>query len=189
MCVGGCSAGGVQLQQCSEMNTNSIRSRAVATLAVVSMVMVVLGSPAVCAAETPAKPSRPAIYDERADGAKQVDAALTRAKKENKRVLLMFGANWCGWCHRLHTLFESDSTIAAKLRQDFVVVMIDVNKGHNAELDARYGKPTQFGLPVLVVLDADGKVVKTQDTGKLEEGDHHDPVKVLTFLKEFSPRR
>ena len=49
------------------------------------------------------------------------------------------------------------------------------------------GKPTQHGLPVIVVLDADGKTLVTQDTGKLEEGDHHDPAKVLAFLNQWAP--
>jgi thiol:disulfide interchange protein len=132
------------------------------------------------------KPSRPPFYDESADAAKQIDAALKLARKENKRVLLQFGANWCGWCHRLHKLFQEDVKIAAKLKQDFVVVMVDVNKGHNAAVNQRYGNPIQFGLPVLVVLGADGKVLTTQDTGKLEVGDHHDPAKVLAFLNQWS---
>lgn len=157
--------------------------------AAVSALLGVSGLPTAFAADTPAKPARPAIYDESADGAKQVADALAKAKQDHRHVLLMFGANWCGWCHRLHKLFESDAPIAAKLKQDFVVVLIDVNKGHNADLDRRYGKPTQFGLPVLVVLDAAGKALTTQDTGKLEEGDHHDPAKVLAFLNQWAPKR
>jgi hypothetical protein len=47
----------------------------------------------------------------------------------------------------------------------------------------------RFGLPVLVVLDAAGKALTTQDTGKLEEGDHHDPAKVLAFLNQWAPSR
>jgi len=140
-------------------------------------------------ADAPAQTTRPAIYDEAADGAKQVEEALAKAKKENKHVLLMFGANWCGWCHRLHTLFDSNAQISAKLKQDFVLVMIDVNKNRNADVNQRYGKPTRFGLPVLVVLDAEGKALTTQDTGKLEEGDHHDPAKVLAFLNQWAPSR
>ena len=140
-------------------------------------------------ADAPAQTTRPAIYDESADGAKQIEEALAKAKKENKHVLLMFGANWCGWCHRLHKLFDSNAQIAAKLKQDFVLVMIDVNKNRNADLNRRYGNPTQFGLPVLVVLDAAGKALTTQDTGKLEEGDHHDPAKVMAFLNQWSPKK
>ncbi len=134
--------------------------------------------------------SRPAdIYDESADGAKQIADALVIAKKENKHVLLQFGANWCGWCHRLHKLFESDKSIAEKLKSDFVVVLIDVNKEHNKDINERYGNPTQFGLPVIVVLDANGKQLTTQDTGKLEAGDRHDPENVMTFLKAWSPKK
>jgi thiol:disulfide interchange protein len=133
--------------------------------------------------------SHPPIYDENADGAKQISEALTVAKKENKRVLLQFGANWCGWCHKLHTLCETDAHIAAKLKEAFVVVLIDVNQGRNAETNKRYGNPTRFGLPVLVVLDADGKALTTQDTGKLEEGDHHSPAKVLAFLNEWAGKK
>lgn len=143
---------------------------------------------AALAADAPAKPAKPAIYDEAADGAKQIDVALQSAKKGNQRVLLQFGANWCGWCHRLHKLFQEDSRIAAKLKQEYVVVMVDVNKAHNADIDKRYGNPTRFGLPVLVVLDAEGKVLTTQDTGQLEDGDHHDPAKVLAFLTEWSSK-
>ena len=64
-----------------------------------------------------------------------------------------------------------------------------VNKSHNADVNQRYGNPTRFGLPVLVVLDAEDKALTTQDTGKLEEGDHHDPAKVLAFLNQWAPSR
>lgn len=40
---------------------------------------------------------------------------------------------------------------------------------------------------MIVVLDADGKRLTTQDTGKLEEGDRHDPNKVLAFLNQWAP--
>ena len=53
----------------------------------------------VLSAESPAKSLRQDIYDKSADGAKQIADALAMAKKENQRVLLQFGANWCGWCH------------------------------------------------------------------------------------------
>jgi len=140
-------------------------------------------------ADPAAKPSRPAIYDEDADGSKQIAGALAVAKKENKRVLLQFGANWCGWCHKLHKLFETDADIAAKLKESYIVVLVDVNKGHNEETNKRYRNPTRFGLPAIVVLDADGKQLVTQDSGKLEEGDHHDPKKVLVFLNQWAGKK
>ena len=57
------------------------------------------------AQEKPASQEPKAIYDTQADGRTQIDAALKLAKRDHKRVLVMFGANWCGWCHRLHGVF------------------------------------------------------------------------------------
>src|SRR6266853_6201998 len=133
--------------------------------------------------------ARPNIYDESADGSKQIADALDRAKKEDKHVLLQFGANWCGWCHKLHKLFATNRNVAEELERDYVVVMIDVNKGHNKDIAEKYGNPTRFGLPAIVVLDTDGKQLTTQDTGKFEDADHHSPAKVMAFLKEWSPTR
>jgi len=135
-----------------------------------------------------AKPVRAKVYDESADGFEQIATALALAKQDNKRVVLQFGAEWCGWCHRLHRLFETDDRIAKKLKTDFVVVLIDVNGDHNKAVDEKYGHPMQHGLPVIVVLDADGTQLTTQDTADLEEGDHHDPTKVMAFLDKWSPQ-
>jgi thioredoxin-related protein len=66
-------------------------------------------APSCPAAEAPPSPTRPAIYDEKADGARQIATALKTAQKEGRRVLLVFGANWCGWCHKLHKLFATDA--------------------------------------------------------------------------------
>src|SRR5262245_22585941 len=103
-----------------------------------------------------AKAERPKIYDESADGSQQVTNALAAARKGNKVVLLQFGANWCGWCHKLHKLFASDKAIREELKAEYVVAMIDVDKGHNKDLVAKHGAE-RLGLPCLVVLDAAGK--------------------------------
>ena len=135
----------------------------------------------------------PDIYNTQADAAPAIAEALAIARKQNKHVLLDFGANWCVWCHRLHRVFTTDPLVSSRLKRDFVVVMIDVNKRHgrarNAAVDAHYGNPTQHGLPVLVVLDASGRRLTTQETGALEQGDTHDPAKIVAFLDKWSPTR
>ncbi len=135
------------------------------------------------------KPARPSIYDESLDGFAQIAEALTVAQKENKCVLLQFGANWCGWCHLLHKLFETDRAVSERLKADYVVVLIDVNKKHNQAVITKYGDPTRFGLPVIVILDSAGKPLTTKNTAELEEGNHHNPAKVLAFLKEWAPKK
>jgi thiol:disulfide interchange protein len=129
------------------------------------------------------------LYDVSADGSKQVEQALQMARTQHKRVLLQFGANWCVWCVRLHGLFQSDRRIAARLKDSYVVALIDVSEGHNAAVNERFGKPTRFGLPAIVVLDEKGKALVTLDTETVEEGSGHNATKVLAFLDEWAVKR
>ena len=140
-------------------------------------------------AEGTPSPFHPPVYDESADGSKQISDALVIGHKEGKRILLQFGANWCGWCLMLHKLFETNKDITQELKIDYVVVTIDVNQDHNKEVDAKYGHPTRYGLPVIVILDADGKQLTTKNTSELEEGNHHNPAKVIAFLKEWAIKK
>lgn len=142
----------------------------------------------------PEYPSQgPDIYDPKADGSALIAAALDQAKLEHKQVILDFGANWCPWCRRLHGLFEGNPQVAAALKKGYVVVMIDVNTRNgvkrNAQVNLRYGNPVHYGLPVLMVLNAKGETVTTQDSGELEEGQGHSPAKVLAFLDKWADER
>lgn len=139
--------------------------------------------PVLSAAEPPSK--RADLYDTKADGKALIEAALKKARAENKRVILKFGANWCIWCHRLSNLLENNAEVSTLLKNNYVLVLIDVDKGHNAEVIEQYGNPVRFGLPVLVVLESDGKLLTTQDTGKLEEGNQHSVQKVKEFLEHW----
>jgi len=136
----------------------------------------------------------PDIYDPQADGGALIHAAQAEARAHHQHVLLDFGANWCPWCHALHRLFTTDDAVRRRLAAGYVLVMIDVNQrrgpARNAAVNEQYGNPVRFGLPVLVVLDADGRPLVTQETGALEKGDGtvaHDPAKVLAFLARWAP--
>jgi thioredoxin-related protein len=135
---------------------------------------------------------RASIYDKAADAKVQVARAVERAKHDAKRILLMFGGDWCGWCHKLHNLFKTDREIAQILYNEYVLVTVDTEAPNAAELlktckaalsqeELKKG----VGYPFLAVLDADGKVVTAQRTDPLEEGDHHDPKKVAGFLTKW----
>jgi len=132
------------------------------------------------------------IYDDQADAKVDIAAAITRAQTDQKRILLMFGGNWCPWCQRLHHLFETNATIKDYLHTHFELVLVDLGKrDHNMDVDEKYGYPNKLGLPALVVLDSDGRQLCSQETGSLEfPKDHqlrgHDPEKVLQFLRSWS---
>lgn len=129
------------------------------------------------------------IYSPHADGDALVAGALREARAEHKLVLVDLGANWCIWCRRLHHTFETNPAVAAELQRHYVVVLIDVNRRHgsqrNAGLIARFHNPVRFGLPVLVVLDASGRQLTTEDSGNLESGAGHSPQKIVAFLRRW----
>lgn len=60
-------------------------------------------------------------------------------------------------------------------------------KSSAAQLMERLGQPARFGFPVFVVLDADGRVLHTQDSSFLEEGNGYDEKKVLRFFRNWTP--
>ncbi len=136
---------------------------------------------------------RASIYDKTADANVQVARAVERAKHDDKRILLMFGGDWCGWCHKLHGLFKTNREIAQTLYNEYVLVTVDTGiavrrsgaQDRCKEALSQDELQKGVGYPFLAVLDADGKVVTAQQTDPLEEGDHHDPKKVAEFLTKW----
>jgi thiol-disulfide isomerase/thioredoxin len=135
------------------------------------------------------KPDKPEvkIYDEKADARSLIATALVATKRENRRVLIQWGGNWCSWCVLLHNRFKSDPTLAKTLRYEYDVVHID---SKNKDLLEKYGVDlSTAGVPYLTVLDAEGKVVVNQPTEGFEtkEGDKngHDPKKLNEFLVKY----
>jgi thioredoxin-related protein len=129
---------------------------------------------------------RPDIYDAGADMKAQIAAAVKTAGVENRNIILMFGGNWCPWCHRLHELFRADARIKKILDERYILLLVDVGEKPgqplNRDLVDLY-RIKDFGYPALAVLDKQGHLICTQSTGVLEKDKGHDPVKVLAFLK------
>ena len=130
--------------------------------------------------------NRPDIYDPGADVKAQIAAAVKSAGAENKNIILMFGGNWCPWCHRLHALFQADAQVKKVLAERYILLLVDVGEKPgqplNRDLVDLY-RVRDFGYPALAVLDKQGHLLCTQSTGVLEKDKGHDPAKVLAFLK------
>ena len=99
------------------------------------------------------------LYPKNVDAKAEIKEGLARAIREHKRVLLIFGANWCFDCRVLEfALHHSDAAPLAE--RGFIVVHVDIGEGNlNPDLVARYGIPAKHGVPALAVLDSDGKLL------------------------------
>lgn len=140
----------------------------------------------VCLAQTAAKPAEKAkLFDPAWNASEDLAKAIKKATKENKRILIDVGGNWCGWCHKLDKLFTTDETIKKTLATKYVLVKVNFSpENENKEFLSKYPKIT--GYPHIFVLEKDGKLLHSQDTGLLETGPNHDTAKVMAFLNKWA---
>jgi thiol-disulfide isomerase/thioredoxin len=164
----------------------NMKSRVLPTGLCLCFMLVVGAQPVPTPVDGADNPTERKIYDESANGDKQLADATVIARRERKHILLQFGANWCASCQKLHKLFESDKSIREELLTNYVLVLIDVNQGHNKDFAAEYGA-AKHRIPFLAVLNRDGKAITTKDIGDLAEENHHSPEKVSAFLKTCEP--
>ena len=137
------------------------------------------------------------VYDEDINPIEQIDEAVLKAKTEGKFVICQVGGNWCPWCLRFADFITKDTTISNVIDESFVYIHVNYNprKSEGEEkvqlakaMLKRLDNPARFGFPVFVVLDEEGRVIHTQDSSFLEEGQGYDKEKVLRFFKNWTPK-
>ena len=127
------------------------------------------------------------IYAPGVDAHAEIKHALQLATKGHKRVLVVFGANWCYDCHVLDLAFHR-TDIAGVLQQNFEVVHVDVGEGDkNQDLMTEYQVPMKRGIPAIAVLDSAGKLLYSQKGGEFEKARALAPEDVLQFLNKWKP--
>ena len=97
---------------------------------------------------------------------KIMDEAYAQASKENKKVMVIFHASWCGWCKRMDSIMNMPET-KAFFTNNFVIrhlVVLEVEKKKNlenpgaAEMMKKYnGAGT--GIPYWLIFNAKGKLL------------------------------
>ncbi len=136
----------------------------------------------------PAKPNAQ-LYDDPAIARTDIAAALAAASKDHKRVILVFGGNWCYDCHVLDATFHSRQ-IAPLVDENYHVVHVNIGDyDKNLDLTKKYEIPLEKGVPSLAILDPDGKLVVSQKKGEFESTTRIGPEDVVGFLKKWKPQR
>jgi len=129
------------------------------------------------------------IYNPAADARAELLAAEQQAAASNKHILLQIGGNWCIWCKRFYKFVHEDSTLTALVDKNYIVYHLNYSKENkNLPILKELGYPQRFGFPVILVLDAKGNRLHTQNTSLLESADTYDKEKVADMLKQWSPQ-
>ncbi len=124
------------------------------------------------------------IYPE-GDAHAEIREALSKAAKTHKRVLVVFGADWCYDCHVLDKAFQRKD-IAAVLNPSYEVVHIDVGRGEkNQDLMNEYGVPMKRGIPAIAILAPTGKLLYSQKNGEWERARALGPEDLIALLRKW----
>ena len=127
------------------------------------------------------------LYPAGVNAEKEIREALQSAAKSHKRVLLIFGGNWCYDCHVLDEAFHTPE-IAPTLNRNYVVVHVDIGEyNKNLDLAKQYQVPLQRGVPAAAVLESDGKLLFTQKNQEFEKAASMAPEDILAFLNKWKP--
>ncbi len=128
------------------------------------------------------------LYPAEADAHAEIKEAEEKAAQAHKRLLLVFGANWCFDCHVLDLAFQRPE-LAPILVADYEVVHVDLgpDEHKNADLVQQYQIPLNKGIPALAVAESDGKLVVSQKNGEFEDARGLTPEVLQEFLNKWKP--
>ena len=127
------------------------------------------------------------IYNPQANAREDINKAIVKAKAENKHVIIQVGGNWCGWCIKFHAYINEDPEISKIIADNFVFTLLNYStENKNKEILTEYRNPGRLGFPVFLILDGNGQLIHTQDSGLLEEGNGYNKAKVMTFLNKWT---
>ena len=134
------------------------------------------------AASATAVAAAPLPYDEAADARAAIRAALGAIGAGPRRVLIVFGANWCEDCRSLDQALKSGRN-ADLMAREFEVVKVDVGRfDRNLDVAKSYGDPIRKGIPAAVVLSGDERVLYVTQTGELSNARRMSATGVYDFF-------
>jgi hypothetical protein len=129
----------------------------------------------------------PLKFDPARDSGRDLMIALQAAGATRRRVLVEVGGEWCTWCHIMDRFFAANPDLTRLRDANFIWLKVNFSRENpNEALLARW--PKVAGYPHLFVLDADGRLLQSQDTGVLEAGKDYDPIAFRAFLVNWSPK-
>lgn len=106
--------------------------------------------PSVTPPVVPETPTTPAIFSD-------YDEALKEAKKNNKKMLLIFGADWCHWCKKL----KNETLKSEEVQRELVennIIEVHINTDQKRELAKKY---RVRGIPAYALVDKDEKELRS----------------------------
>jgi len=128
------------------------------------------------------------LYPANADAKKEIAEALKLAVANKKRVLLVFGGNWCYDCHVLDRALH-EGAAGKIMNQRFLLVHVDIAEGDkNLDLVKLYKTTLDKGVPAVVILGGDGEVLYSSTEGEFEAARRMMKKDLVAFLNHWKQK-
>jgi thiol-disulfide isomerase/thioredoxin len=124
-------------------------------------------------------------YDPAIDPQIQVARAQLEAARTHKKLLLIVGGTWCGWCRILDQTFRQNPELSELRDKNFVVVHLDGSDSAKTDCALQAYPPPQ-GYPFVYAFDAAGKLIAADNTGAWQSADGYNPKQIELSLSKWS---
>jgi len=128
----------------------------------------------------------PVPYDDQANADAALAATIAKAKKSGKRVLIDLGGNWCTDCRILAAVMELPE-LKAFVAKHYEVVEIDVgHMNRNMQIPAKYGITKLVGVPTVLIVEPDGKLINATNSADLADARSMNPQGIANWLAKWA---
>jgi thioredoxin-related protein len=122
--------------------------------------------------------------------------ALTKAKQENKKVIVDIYTDWCGWCKKMDAEAYSNEEVKKIIEDNFVFVKLDAEGKNKVTYKGKQYTEEElslffdvFSFPTTLFLEPDGKLIEyTYDKMKMKNLPGYfkteDFKKILNYFKD-----
>lgn len=140
------------------------------------------------AAEEKARLPKP--YDPKANAENDIEKLIAKAKQEKKNIMIQAGGNWCIWCLRFNQYVQTTPELKKLVDDNYLYYHLNYSpENKNEKVFGKYGNPgDEFGYPVFIVLDENGKMIHVQKSDVLEEGKGYSLEKVKEFFNIWTTK-
>ena len=126
-------------------------------------------------------------YDPQRDPEKDLAMVSAEAKVSQRNILVVVGGQWCSWCHVMDTFFREHPDLTMLRDKNYVSMKVSMSQENpNKRFLSRF--PYIHGYPHIFILDANTKLIKSQPTNELEEGDGYNAERFRKLLDQFAPK-
>lgn len=118
---------------------------------------------------------------------RRIAEAVREARREERRVLVLFEADWCSDSRALRQALEHP-LVAPLLELGLEVVRLDVgDRRRHAAIARPWGIELADGIPAAALLDGTGELVTATTGGELASAGTMSPIEIATLVHRWLP--